>query len=454
MTVNEIYSNPILLTDFYNLSHFFLKENVDYEVSHIYNRSRPMILYGFNERARQIFNVKIEVDMVMEAENLAKKMGSKSFPTEMWYKISDKFSGRIPVRVQALPDGTWIPKGTPFAQIENTEEGFGELVTWFEATLLHIAFASGCATKSFLLRKYLEEKKLPLHRFHSFGFRGHNSLENAYYAGTAWNLFLSGTDDFHTSKHTNPTEIGSIPATAHKTIQQFDDEYTAYIHSINETASHGENMLSLVIDTYDPQRFIQKYSVILANHAKQKGVRLIFRPDSGNVFDQSVELYKIMKTNNLVVNTGVIIGEGMTFDKIIDYDKRFILMGVPLEYISYGIGAGYYKDIDRDWTGLAMKTCYSNGKPRMKFSATPIKRSIPDMVNIIKENDNLVVEYTRDGLYQDVYYFDERSTRPKTWVQSWTDIQKIALQQTGSQQEIILSPLVEQKIKTFEEKYL
>lgn len=452
--LKEIYDNPILLTDFYNLNHFFLKKNLDYEVSHIYNRSRSMILYGFNERARQIFDVKIEVDMVMEAEDLSKKMGLKNFPTEMWMRISEKFKGHLPIRVQALPDGMWIPKGTPFAQIQNTEEGFGELVTWFEATLLHIAFASGCATRSFEIKKYLDLKNLPTHRVHSFGFRGHNSTENAYYGGTAWNLFLTGTDDFHTAKHTIPEKISSIPATAHKTIQQFDNEYEAYTHSIEQTSSHGESMLSLVIDTYDPERFIKDYSVKLATLAKQKGVKLIFRPDSGDVFEQSVRLYHLMNQNDLVENTGIIIGEGITLDKIKKYDHLFELQKIPLGYVNFGMGAGFFKDIDRDWTGLAMKTCFSNGKPRMKFSATPIKRSIPDVVNIVREDGNLVVDYTRDGLYEDVYYFDERSSRPKTWVQSWSEIQQIALKQTGHQQEIIYSPLVNQKIKEFEDEYL
>lgn len=452
--IQDIYKNPILLTDVYNLSHFYLKQNVDYEASQIYNRSKPMILYGLNERIRQIFDVKIEVEMIMEAEEYCKKMGFKEFPTEMWYRIADKFKGHLPLRVQAIPDGYWVPKGTPFCQITNTEEGFGELVTWFEAPLLHIAFASGCATRAFEIKKYLEENKLRKNRVHSFGFRGHNSLENAYYAGTAWNLFLIGTDDFHTTGHTDPTAISSIPATAHKTIQQFDTELEAYIYSIDSTASKGENMLSLVIDTYNPAKFIYDHAYNIALHAKKKGITVIFRPDSGDVKLQAVEIHRIMKTMELLSNTGVIIGEGMTFEKVKEYDKFFLNAGVPLDYINYGMGAGFFKDIDRDYLGFAMKTCFSNGKPRMKFSADPIKRSIPDFVNIIEDGLNLAVDYTRDGLYEDVYYFDERSSRPKTWVQNWKDIKEIANNQLDTQKEIILMPMVEQKIKTFEDKYL
>lgn len=453
--ITEIYKNPILLTDVYNLSHHFLKVNKDYEVSHIYNRAKPMILFGFNERVRQILDVKIEVDMIMEADDLAKKMKLDYFPTEMWYRVAEKFKGHIPLRVQALPDGTWIPKGTPFAQIENTEEGFGELVTWFEAPLLHTSFASGCATRALEFRKYLEDRKLPINRFHSFGMRGHSSTENAYYAGCAWNLFLTGTDDFHTSLHTDATLIGSIPATAHKTIQQFDDEYDAYVHSITETAKRGLKILSLVIDTYDPEKFIEKYAVNIAKLGKKLGVKIIFRPDSGDIFEHAIRLFFIMRQEDLIQNTGIIIGEGMTLEKIKEFDKKLTEHNIPLNYVSFGIGAGYFKDIDRDFLGFAMKTCFSNKKPRMKFSADPIKASIPDVVNIVRNDDgHMIVDYTRDGLYEDVYYFDERSTRPKTWVQTWKDIREVAINQKTDQQEIIKSLLVLSKTKEFADKYL
>ena len=78
--------------------------------------------------------------------------------------------------------------------------------------LLHAYFPSGCATQAYEIKKYLGENG---DRVHSFGFRGHRSLEDAYWAGTAWNLFFDGTDDFHTLQHFNNTSK-SIPALGHK----------------------------------------------------------------------------------------------------------------------------------------------------------------------------------------------------------------------------------------------
>ena len=144
-----------------------------------------MILYGFNETVNHILNRQIDVGMVMEAEELAHKMGMK-FPTEMWMNCVDRMKGYIPLKVEALPDGTYVPKGTPFAQITNTEEGFGELVTWWEGIFLHTSFPSACATRAYEMRKYLDDNHLPKHRLHSFGFRGHRSPQDAYWATTAW----------------------------------------------------------------------------------------------------------------------------------------------------------------------------------------------------------------------------------------------------------------------------
>lgn len=51
------------------------------------------------------------------------------FPRKLFERVVDELNGRIPLCVQVLREGTFVPKGTPFAQISNTVEGFGELVS-------------------------------------------------------------------------------------------------------------------------------------------------------------------------------------------------------------------------------------------------------------------------------------------------------------------------------------
>jgi len=454
MTLKDLWKNPLLLTDVYNLSHQELKIDTSYEVSHIYNRSRPMVLYGLNEIVTTLLNTKVEVDMIMDAEVLARKMGMK-FPTKMWMRVVEEFKGWIPLQVQALPDGTWVPKGTPFAQVKNTEEGMGELVTWWEAVLLHSYFPSACATEALMIRRYLEQNNLPVYRAHSFGFRGHRSMEDAYWAGTAWNLFLTGTDDFHTIQHTPNAPINSIPATAHKVIQQFDYEIEAFKQAIRAAKEYDSKMVALVIDTYDAWRMIKTMVPKVLDYAAENGIHVVFRPDSGDVVEQACAMWDLYKDR---LNWTMIIGEGMSYENVVKYDKMLKAHGYPLDKMAFGIGGGFYNHIDRDWLGHAMKTSYSNGAPRMKLTKTnPYKQSIPDVVNIVKDDKGqLMVDYTRDGLYWDIYHYDERSFRPKLNIQTWDEIYartqsliKVPVLQEG----IILSPLVQNKIAEFKARY-
>ncbi|MFB9328545.1 nicotinate phosphoribosyltransferase [Paenibacillus aurantiacus] len=463
--MNQLRSNVLLLTDSYNLSHSRLKCSMDWEVSHLYNRKAGMILYGFREIALSILTVRITKADVEEAERCAAMQGLL-FPSAIFHRVIDECGGYAPLAVESLPEGTWCPAGTPFAQIRNTKEGFGELVTWWEGVLMHAYFPSACATEAFHMRRYLEEKREALGadesffwRFHSFGFRGHRSLEDAYWAGTAWNLSLQGTDDFHTTKHTPHATIGSIAALAHKVTQQYDDELQCFLHAIDSTADSGEGIVALVIDTYDANRVIEQYLPILAERARERGVKIILRPDSGDVLRQAIAIYKSAERHGAIAEVGVIIGEGMSFVQARRYDQVLEENGVPLAFVAYGIGSGFYNHLDRDTLGWAMKTAYSNGKDRMKFSMDPLKRSIPGRVGLIMKGDNLVVvaheEMTGGGLYESVYTYDgagELTMKPLD-ESHWIDVRNRVRTQTARQERVQLSEAILHKMEQIAAKY-
>lgn len=461
MTLQEIWSNPLTLTDCYYLGTEDQKCDVSFEVSHIYNRTRPMILYGLNELVLSVLNQRIYENHIEDAAQQAQKMGLK-FPVDTWMKIATKLKGRIPLRVQALPDGTWCPKGTPFCQIYNTEEGFGEITSWFEGVLMKAFFPSGCATKAFELSEYLLEKKLPNNRIHSFAYRSYKSQEDAYWGGTAWVLSLTGTDDFHVKQHLQHANIGSIQASAHKVVQQFDNELDSYLKSISmaeNNLGNGKGICAIVIDTYDPWRVINKYLGIILSFAQNKKVHVVFRPDSGNVLPQAINIYKnsarIVKDNLPENICSVIIGEGMTFEKIKQYDNILAVHDVPLKFVNYGIGTGFHDDINRDYLGWAMKTSFSNHRPRMKFSADVVKRSIPGQVNIQETDGIKTVVYSRSGLYQDIYFYDTRSERPLTNPMSWDEIKSNIDKLRGKklQQTILLNQEIQTEIDRIKDEY-
>ncbi|WP_229691917.1 nicotinamide phosphoribosyltransferase domain-containing protein [Paenibacillus radicis (ex Gao et al. 2016)] len=413
MMLNTLRNNPLLLTDSYNLSHYRLKCNMDWEISHMYNRKEGMVLYGLRETVTELLAIRITEEHIAEAEQCAARQGL-TFPSELFHRVVRECGGYAPIAVESLPEGTWCPAGTPFAQIWNTVEGFGELVTWWEGVFMHAYFPSACATEAFRMRQYLEEKREEqgegegfMWRLHSFGFRGHRSLEDAYWAGTAWNLSLQGTDDFHTTAHTPGAVIGSIAALAHKVTQQFDDELECFRHAIDATADAGEGVVALVIDTYDANRVIREYLPLLALQARERGVRIVLRPDSGDVLQQAVEIYKIAEAEGFLGETAVIIGEGMGFRQVKAYDAELERQGVPLAFVSYGVGGGFYHNLNRDTLGWAMKTAFSNGKARMKFSMERMKRSIPGEVKVVRQAGRLIAmtaaEAGAECLYEMIY---------------------------------------------------
>jgi len=441
--------NPVLLTDVYNLCHQDFKINTDWEVSHIYNRNSPMILYGLNKVIATIFDtMQITYDHVREAERYASEM-NVWFPSELFFRIVDDLNGYMPVNIQAIPDGNWVPRGTPFCQIRNTVEGFGECVTWWEAMMMHAWFPSACATESFHMRKYLDIKKLSANRFHSFGFRGHGSLEDAYWAGTAWNLFLPGTDDFHTKKYTT-ANISSIPALAHKVVEQYDNELQCYLRAIDQTAMHGKKYVSIVIDTFNTDNFIDKHAEKIASYAASKGITPVFRPDSGNKLNQVVRIMsKCDKWNPIFI-----IGDEMNFEKAKEYDKFLEAHNIPLENMNYGIGGGFYNHLTRETLGWAMKTAYSNGKNRMKFSEN--KWSVPGKVQVVKDYYGQISIFPEDvdtqgclPLYMNVYHHNKDPSAHYCITDTWSTIQSRAsgyLNVRELQTEVTLSNQIKDEI--------
>lgn len=464
--LNQIRQNPLLLTDSYNLSHTRLKCNVDWEVSHLYNRSQGMILYGLRETIASLLSIRITEEHIREAERGAAMQGLK-FPSELFERVVNECNGYAPIAVESLPEGTWCPAGTPFAQVYNTKMGFGELVTWWEGVFMHAYFPSGCATEAFRMRRYLEQKQRQygyddsfFWKLHSFGFRGHRSLEDAYWAGTAWNLALQGTDDFHTTLHTPNAFIGSISALAHKVTQQYDDELDCFRHAIDATAQAGEKVVALVIDTYDANRVIREYLPELGARARERGVRIVLRPDSGDVLRQAIDIYEAARGHGLLDVVGVIIGEGMNFERVRQYDEQLEQEGVPISFVSYGVGAGFYQNVSRDTLGWAMKTAFSNGKDRMKFSMVELKRSLPGKIKPVLVRGELTVEAADEseleGLYETVYRHDgdgEPALLP-AGPDHWAAVRERMRKQTAEQQNVRLSAEIERKIRRFADLYL
>jgi len=480
--------NKILRVDAYGFSHNMLKIDTSFEVSHMYNRRRPQILFLFSHYVAEAFGTPITMEDVDEAHEIAKEMGLV-FPRHIFERVVNEFKGYFPIKVEALPDGFYCPVGTPFCQISNVAKdfddlnafiaclghaGFGELVSWDEAYLMKAYFPAAAATHAFEMREYLEQQckehgydwEQFKWRFHSFGYRGHASEQNAALAGLAWNMSLFGTDDIHTKQYYRKAPVGSVAASAHKVVQQFDDELQSFLYGVDAVAEafhqrgEGSPIFPFPIDTYNANNVIQNYIPVVAKYAAEKDVRITPRPDSGNVIQQAIDIYHVAQEHGLT-NVSVIIGEGMSFEQVKKYDAILLENNVPLNFVLYGIGAGFYTHLTRDYLGWAMKTSFSNKDSRMKFSEVPIKQSIPGIVKLfIDEEMNMVVDYSNDGkyagainadngLYNILYHFDGSTDKPfvKVFTIEENHMQIESQREARVADTIVIAPAIKEEIK-------
>jgi nicotinamide phosphoribosyltransferase len=185
------------------------------------------------------------------------------------------------------------------------------------------------------------------------------------------------------------------------------------------------------------------------------------RPDSGDVLEQAIRIYQVALEHDLLDAVGVIIGEGMNFEQVKRYDARLEAEGVPLTFVAYGIGSGFYNHIDRDTYGWAMKTAYSNGKDRMKFAMVALKRSIPGRVRLVRVEGELMAiaheeEVAGEDVYETIYKHDGTGEPHMMDVGEvfWNEVRDRIRVQNPQQQAIKISAAIERKIAALAEQYL
>jgi nicotinamide phosphoribosyltransferase len=144
-------------------------------------------------------------------------------------------------------------------------------------------------------------------------------------------------------------------------------------------------------------------------------------------------------------NFGIIIGDSVTFNDAKNYDVVWKKYGHDCNLVTWGIGAGFYNDLTRDTLGWAMKTCYSNGKDRMKYTDAPAKHSIPGKVSLKYRRDGKLVAHTRtEYSCENSDYIILNLSPPATFERT----KRIVDRQDCSQQEIILSDALRTKMSS------
>lgn len=308
------------------------------------------------------------------------------FNREGWDLIVTRHNGRLPIRIQAIPEGTVAPTKNAVVQIVNTDPDFWWLPTWVETALLRAVWypstvASLSWTAKQIIGKFLNETSdipdvvLPT-RLHDFGSRGVSSFESATLGGPAHLLNFVGTDTgagtygaiICYGAPVSPAVGGSIPAAEHSTITSWgrEGEIDAYANMVDQFAGPGK-LYSVVSDSYDVYHAASElWGNALRQKVKDMGGTLVVRPDSGDPTVVPVEIIRILgeKFGYTVNSKGykvlddsvrVIQGDGIDLDIIVRILKILKSLGWSAENIAFGMGGQLLQGVTRDTMKWAMK---------------------------------------------------------------------------------------------------
>jgi nicotinamide phosphoribosyltransferase len=423
------HSNFILNVDSYKTSHY---AQYPPDITHISSYVEPrsgdyaeVVFFGLQLFIKKYLTSPITLDQVKEAKALLAPHGV-CFYEAGWQHIINAHGGYLPLKIEALPEGTVVSLRQVLTQVVNTDPQCAWLTTYIETALLRaLWYPTTVATLSRyckgIIHQFLEltadnTSGLPF-KLHDFGARGASSEEAAAIGGLAHLVNFQGTDTLSAlvaAKRYYFAECAgfSIPAAEHSTITSWGEanEIEAYKHIINQFLTAGR-AVAVVSDSYNLWRAIDEYwGTCLREQVLSSGGTLIVRPDSGDPLEVAPEcIEKLMQRFGFYTNTKgyrvlpdavrVIQGDGISPERIRAILSKLASAGISADNITFGMGAELLQKVNRDTLGFAMKaSAIKNGGDLwhdiFKKPATDIaKASKPGRWAVIK---------TEQGEYQSI----------------------------------------------------
>lgn len=180
---------------------------------------------------------------------------------------------------------------------------------------------------------------------------------------------------------------------AHSFIQNYEDELTAF----QIFARHRPDNCILLVDTYDTLRSGLPNAIKVGQEMEQKGQKLLgIRLDSGDLAYLAKEARKMLDQAGL--NYVKIAASNQLDEYVI---RSLISQGAPIDI--YGVGTNLVTgQPDANLDGV-YKLCFSDGKPRIKFSENIQKMNLPHHKQVFRVlNDDGTFHGTEAiGLYDE-----------------------------------------------------
>jgi nicotinamide phosphoribosyltransferase len=378
--------NLILATDSYKASQWKqYPPNTAYISSYIEARGGmdESVFFGLQAYLKEYLSTPVTLEMIDEAEDFLVAHG-EPFNREGWDLLVTRHDGKLPIRIEAVPEGTVMGTGNVQVQVVNTDPDFYWLTSYLETAMLRaVWYPSTVATISRNAKKIIADglKKssdIPIDdqisfKLHDFGARGVSSAEGAMLGGMGHLVNFMGTDTVEAlvgaRKYYNEPMAGfSIPASEHSTMTSWgrENEKDAYENMINVFSGEGK-LLAFVADSYD---IYNAASNIIGEELKEliqnTGGTVVVRPDSGDPTEVPIKIIEILmdKFGYSVNSKGykvlpdcirVIQGDGINSKSLEIIVRNMLDRKLSIDNIAFGMGGGLLQHCNRDDLKYAMK---------------------------------------------------------------------------------------------------
>lgn len=442
MSLNAIKSsNFILLCDSYKLHHFAeYPDDTEYIYSTVVPRkpssyTDQIVAMGQTLVAHTLAAVRITKEMVDEAEVEVRGYGYE-FNRKDWMIIVDELGGKLPLQVYGVPEGRVVKPNTPILGIVNTDPHFFWLTSYVETVVQRIMWKmTTVASISRYCYKNIEaaieitgaDKGLLEYKLHNFGDRGADGEDSAIMSAIAHGALFSGSDCTSANRYikalynTDKAYFSSVDATEHSVMCSYSnastkDDFGAAVMAVErleETVARfkrgvGIPLQSVVIDTYDDERFVKDYlGGTLKDRIVASGGVMVARPDSGDPLTKPIEVIgwldeKFGSTVNekgfkvLHPSVRVIQGDGITSQSIPMILHQLIQAGYSVDNLTFGMGGGLTHGPGRDEFSFSMKATARHGKD--------------GWVNLLKSPKTDAGKKSLTGLAHAQYYHEDSET--------------------------------------------
>jgi nicotinamide phosphoribosyltransferase len=344
-----------------------------------------LVFFGIQALIKKYLLTPITRLDIIEAEALLEVHG-EPFNKEGWEYILNEHDGYLPVRIEALPEGTVVPQLVPLWRVVNTDPKCAWVTSYIETLLVRLWYPITVATNSYYIKQDIKDSLirtggdiagLPF-KLHDFGARGVSSYESSGIGGASHLVNFMGTDTLsgiiHARDFYNAGVVGfSIPASEHSTITSWgrDNEVDAFENMIDTFGGEGK-VFACVSDSYNIYEAVTNlWGKELKEKVKNNGGTLVVRPDSGNPTTVVLDVVKLLMdafAEDVTVVNGtqgkfkllpsylrVIQGDGVNRKSIRSILRALELNGLSTDNVAFGMGGALLQDISRDSLKFAMK---------------------------------------------------------------------------------------------------